>query len=104
MVLVDNLTAYRKQDDISGPYFWGAYKNGDVRMFNKEPQKSEYVLEYIVDIDFYGQHKWHFLTLYKMDGYGGHTVDPRKMLDFESRCGYDRGPKFSVLIRYMMGV
>lgn len=73
-------------NELNGPYYYGVLANGDVRYFNKKPNRPFFVEEYTVLVEF--QHKWHFLKTNK-----------GKLCDYESCCGYDRGPGFDKLIK-----
>jgi hypothetical protein len=74
-----------------GPYFYKVLKCGEVRFLENE-SKIANIIEYVVDIGL--QHQWHFLTLMR----GGKKI---VICDFESFCGYDRGPKFFNLLKKM---
>jgi hypothetical protein len=75
-------------DDLGDPWYWVILKNGTARIRETKP-KGPYVEEYVVEVGF--QHKWHFLT-----------TDKGYKCDYQSRCGYDRGPRFNNVIRKML--
>ena len=81
----------RTEQDRKGPYYWGVLKDGTVRLFQSPPRARKFVVELTEDVDFYGQDKWHFLT-----------TNEGKACDFNSRCGFDRGPKFKHIIKSLL--
>ena len=77
---------------ITGPYYWKILKSGEVRYLSNKP-KGQHIVEHLERIDWHGQDKMHYLTLINKDGKEIYKCD------FQSVCGYDRGPRFNRLLK-----
>ena len=84
--------------DIVGPYFVKVLKTGEVRFIESFP-KTKHIVEYLENIDYFGQDKMHYLTVMIPDGNGKFTKG--RQCDFHSVCGHDRGVKLIVLYKRM---
>jgi hypothetical protein len=79
---------------LPGPFFLKVLKGGRVRDFQNQP-KGKHIVYYIESYDFYNQDKWYYFTLRSPDG----TVT--RVCDYDTHCGYDRGPGFDKMVRRM---
>ena len=85
-------------EEANGPYFWKILKSGEIR-YVENPPKVKHIIEYVENIGFYGQDKMHYFNLaIPLDG-GYHRIVYQ--CDYISLCGYDRGPRFNMILKHM---
>jgi len=84
-------------DAARGPFFTKVLKDGTVRQLENE-SKGDFIIEYHEEIE-QGSY-WHYFTLMVYSLYENAHFK-RGACDFESHCGYDRGPGRDALIRRM---
>lgn len=83
---------------VKGPFFYGVLKDGTVRSFAKKPNRP-HVIEYFESVDGFGQNQWHYLTA---NPYPDNRAHVGQKIDFNSHCGFDRGPRFDNIIRRLL--
>jgi hypothetical protein len=87
-----------KRSNCSGPFYYKVLKDGTIRFVESRPN-GRHIKEYIETVSNFGQHKWHYLSLMEPVISNGYVS--KFECDFESLCGYDRGPRFDNIIRRM---
>lgn len=75
-----------------GPFFLKVLKGGRV-VDLQNPSKGQHIVYYTESVDFYNQDKWYYFTLMNKD----HVK--KAMCDYETHCGYDRGPRYDRVVR-----
>jgi len=79
-------------DRVSGPWYWVVLQKRGAVLQQSKP-KARHVIENQMEVDLWGQVYLHFLQ----DSETGKTID------FESHNGFDRGPRFRAIVRYLVG-
>jgi hypothetical protein len=88
-------------DEARGPYWYKTLKDGTIRNL-ENPPKGIHIIEYTEEVEF--QFYWHYFTVMVPSEDEDHPVSfyLGEQCDFESHCGYDRGPGRNNIIRRML--